>query len=601
MMRILVNGQALDIKDNANISFNKTNLLFAFDDAKAERTTSISVPATENNLRIFGLSQDFHTNGDFVRKKYDAQMYVGIVQKIGYFYVNSYDVNKREFACIFVSGETFILKELKDKGSVRYMRYTDAVNADISYSANEDFFPIPMVAKVLYRENRDETPTYDNNKVSYNLFQLITEILSKYNVSFTTEWNKNLRVISPNTDGLISKVSSRPQTSGETINSIEWGSLLQFGTETTVALNDIYGYVDKIGSGEIVSETWEFDYNIERYRVKALVLDTDISIKFPDNFPQSVMMIGNGFYGSATGSFVQQYHDYIQYAYVFNQLTGEGYIEGTSLAGRTIELHAGDTIAFFHMGNGIRSIDQSPDNFDDGYQAKIVELSPYPNGMNAFEFDLNFSTTNQANDYLEDRDVVSIMRDYLMIGGYLLNIENGVIVGKKYEELIDAPARDLENVISVGKLTRNVFDFAKRNFVQFNTDGGLVATRAPYFIDNETLKDENDVYNIEYATGDTYVESYGLELLVDYDIKEYTLGETTELSEAMMRIQFSLNPLIEWLCNKSTTLVVSVAMKHYEYEQIKNTDTFYFQGCKWAWTDAKWNDGKTTLTLVKIA
>ena len=116
MLRFNVSGEYIDLYEDTTLTFKKKNILFAFENIECERSASFSIPATQQNDKIFGLSRWLNTTGAGMRRRYEAQMQASMVTKDGYLYVDAYADGK--YKAIFVTGELLGLLRIKDAGKI---------------------------------------------------------------------------------------------------------------------------------------------------------------------------------------------------------------------------------------------------------------------------------------------------------------------------------------------------------------------------------------------------------------------------------------------------------------------------------------------------
>ena len=100
MVSFSVNGQALDMPAGLSLQFQRKNILFAFDSIQVERTTNFSIPATPNNMRIFGFANSHLTSGEDMRVKIPATLTYGVLTKSGVLHISKYNVKNKTFECV---------------------------------------------------------------------------------------------------------------------------------------------------------------------------------------------------------------------------------------------------------------------------------------------------------------------------------------------------------------------------------------------------------------------------------------------------------------------------------------------------------------------
>ena len=79
MTQLLCNGVLLDLYEDTNLQFKKTNSLFTFGEMSAERTTQFKLPSTPKNDRVFGLARIPAYDGAGMRRTFEAQLHCGTI------------------------------------------------------------------------------------------------------------------------------------------------------------------------------------------------------------------------------------------------------------------------------------------------------------------------------------------------------------------------------------------------------------------------------------------------------------------------------------------------------------------------------------------
>lgn len=151
-MKIICNGVSLDIPSDASLSFERSNILWAFNDVKNERTLQFKLPSTPTNERVFALANDPAFKGDGMRKRFVAQLQVGTICKDGVLYVESY--SKGAYNAVFVTNEYEELQTLRNAGKVSEIYLGDNMYTRLSDSTIQEFQPITA------RQSLDQTGYY---------------------------------------------------------------------------------------------------------------------------------------------------------------------------------------------------------------------------------------------------------------------------------------------------------------------------------------------------------------------------------------------------------------------------------------------------------
>ena len=615
MIRIIANGVELDIKENTKFSLTKKNPLFSFDNIELERTTNISIPATPKNVTVFAYANDYHTSGQAVRKQLDAQLYIGVVVYTGYLYVSSCDDN--DFNCTFVTGANFILKKIKDAGSIKSYYFPDDVLASQGAQATD---AVNIFDTIYYQTNRVKGEFASLNcSPSYDLYKVIQGCLNALGVPFRLDsrMENNRLILDSLSFGTKFVMTSQPSTSGTKKNelSINMVDSTYFSKGGKINVYNVFGQVFDTGGSPRYN--WKFYANQLAYELDAFVANDQIEITFGSDFRRDVALVidyiggetlgGDPetlFFGNFFGSDVR-----IEFDQVSGQLR---YIHGT-IAGKTFAIPRGANFGFVTIADEEFTGGTSAAQHSVGYIEQVITPPAFVDGMPFFEGDFEIkgaSGVATLYDNLEDRTLTDILKDICNIYGVLMYVENGVLIlDDTLESLLNSGDYfTLENIISQSDYVRKFADFEQVNTIDFESVGVPSALRlnVQYFVDNLILKKENNLHTISWNEG----EAEGKDVFIYYkedggnfdDLGNNTIAVARVGSGDyfMERVTKHKNRLIEELCIKSTQITVTCRMSILLYNSIREKTLLWHNGCKWMWRESKWNDNVATFTLAKI-
>lgn len=139
MMQLLCNNVFLDLYTDQSVTFTRKNILLAFDDIEVERTAEFTLPATEVNMRVFGMAHIPAYDGTTIMSGLPSYLYIGTVVKSGVLIVNSYE--GKEYHAVFYCGELLKLADIKASGKIsEYLTRTN-----LGATATYDKTPMPSM------------------------------------------------------------------------------------------------------------------------------------------------------------------------------------------------------------------------------------------------------------------------------------------------------------------------------------------------------------------------------------------------------------------------------------------------------------------------
>lgn len=575
MIQLLVNGNPLDLPQDLRIDFKKSNILFAFDNISFERTTSISLPKTTNNLVLFGFANDLHTYGQQMRVAVPADMYMGVVVKSGYLYVNSFSYSKNEFNCVFVTGEFIGLRALKELGKA-----TDAIDtyAYTKWNVVNDFAATYPIFHTFYQHSKEKV-----NKPSYYIGNLLTNMLTQAGIACEQYPINNLEVVLGDpkpiqaVEATITQTVLNPNPLTSSQDPVKYNNIALSGYAAP-AFKPIYD------SGGYTFEPVVV-FGIDRYYYPTyLECEMNIKMTFPTDFGAEFFLYGKrGTQGEMTF-----YGDYS-----FEDNNGVLTYQGTPLNGRTVELKKGDAFII------VSPNDYTHTNNTIGFYPNLISTSVF-NGIIIEGYDdFEDGDVILLRDNLPDISAIDILKIYAYLDGKVLwyNSEENKI----YFEQLNYNSYPIVyidgKVISRDSIERKFGDYAQNNLIEYAESEditGVLRLILNYPIDNKTIEDENVLYTIPFSEGRQFGESMQL-YMGDSDTIAYS-----SLNRRLYRTSLTRNTNLQSILNVSTAIEVKSKMTLFEFQQIKDKCRIGYDGAEWVWTDAQWSDGVATLSLSKI-
>lgn len=574
-------GRYIDLPANFSLQFVKKNAFFAFDNLEVERTTTFAVPKTPNNMQIFGFANDFHRQGEMMRRRVEAQMQNGLVVRDGYLYVSSF--NSTDFECIFVTGDLLFLQAIKELGD--WSEYIPAnivcgLNSPIISSGDSQSV---VAARVNYRTDGNVQPSW--------LLPRLAEFACA-NAGASVQWGDTLQRLEGQRI-IVGKPKGVPETQ---VTMRRWyidepTTSTPYPVENNVAIegNDTLGGVietDATLTLRKVSGSWEQPVESYGY-VKQWIARQNLSIRFSDDTPEDIFIGtvnnvgGVGFIGD--------------YSFAKNS-DGSVIVTGEPLAGRDIEITTGQTFLFF-TPDDLHSLAEEPLAIG-GWSISNNILVCSVTITGAEEQPEN--AVVRARDNVPEMNIVELLKVIAALTGQVLSVERGSVVF--VENVLGTTMRDDLHIIKWGKLTRAFSDYAQRNIVQFESDEDIVSVdrlRAVYTIDNVNLTKEKDLLTIPISEGAPSYWGSDRVIFVRGDFEGYTLALGI-FGVYMQQVQLITNGYLQGLCNSSTSVVMECRCNVLQFEQIKYHTRVWFDGSAWVWIEIRWSGEIAEFVLSRI-
>lgn len=579
MISIIVNGKHLDLPENINLQFQKSNILFAFDDAKTERTMSFSIPRTANNMQALDFSNDLHFAGTAMRGRLDAQLQINGVPKDGYLYVDSYGDDK--FNCVFVTGELLGLQKIREAGKLAdFITPTlGAMNNATTINANQSAFN--DYARIKYKTDGYMFPNWRMEAIALDVAQ---------NAGISVDWTNVFpqlnthRIIPPKAQGIpeqeihITRIPFERPTSTEPYPLLNGLILTTTGDDLSAILP-----IDETRLLREVAGTWEnpeFRYGYIR-QFKAM---QDLVLHFADNTSDDIFL---GFVDVGTGvAFLGDY------SFARN---GDGSVvtTGEPLKGRDVEINVGQLFMLF-TPNDEHYTDEQP-TYAGGYyisgylDCDIVIKGKDEQPENAFI---------RVKDNVPDITIVDYIKTLAALSGTLLAYDGTIrFIGNNmtYETIYS------KNVIEVNALRKTFGSYGQNNRIVFESGESVLENNRisiNYPIANINLATENELQRIPFSEG-------GLEY--DSDIPVGYVNSEDEVYTILMggyvylaRVTLPTNEYLQDLTIESTSISLKVFIKYFEFDAINYKKRIFYDGCLWTWTEASYSGDVVTLSLSKV-
>lgn len=559
--------------DERGVTLKRDNPWWRFCDVKLGRTVEFSVPATDYNRRRLLHGEDPAMYGDALRAKVEAQMVYegGCVQ--GMIEVTGYKGDA--FTCVFREGDSAWLDNLQDrklkdcKSTLKGTQWSQANTIQDADVATGD------IAIVRYDNDHGVLANWQLMP-STRLVAVIDDYLTNLGIDTT-----QITSIYPTSLWLIAStlnvgnqatvtVTAAAGDAGMTVSdhslfsvepiSVEWATAIVFGAYVGGGSTSAYGF-------------------------KAL---KTMQAVFPASFPNGVWLVK---WSSALRRCVTI---------------------GGELAGKTVDMAAGDTFFFASYSGGYMSYGAFY-----GWQETLATPANYTLSFDVAKVaQMTYGDEWEWRYNLPDITLFGLLKAAALTAGLELNVDAVArtvtmeLAGYGYDGNQHPDVRQLEDVIAVEEVRRCVGVWGagtKTATVGFDSEDYVenpIVTE--YGIDNDQLSEvkETKIPWSEGEAGDNGV----LVKDTSYD------GTTAKLAAKKMTVARAIGGMTylqrvrppqmrgyDDIAMNSTMLRVKAAYPVGELVGLTPRTTYVWRGIMYVWTEATWTDGVLSLTLQKVS
>lgn len=592
MIRLEIEGGALDLSAKINLQFKRQNEILAFNNLQVSRTTSFTLPATANNRKLLTYCNNLNEYGDFARGKVAALLTFDSIQLRGNLYVGK--CTSDEFECIFTFGDMLQLQALNETGSIflnpTHTDYVNYMTSTVQWTTTN--------ASAYFRALRYAT----GGSAVGNLPSVRMRTLIQYACA-DAGLNVDLSNISSD-DGYTRLLITSANGAGAT------GSI-KFSNKTTCVITGNDSRFSQFFSPTRVKVGINRDYTsgtASTYTGRATFYVNAVQVK-----AQCTLVFSGIPTGVALCKYVSGWTEYDQQCWEDLDYT----------SGDEIELASGTIISLINLSEAYmvnKAIDIDGASSWTGSATGWFDISG-GQWRSGFYFGETTATVGMTVDdtsdlasghriYLQnnlpDVTYTELLQSYAALNGKMLAYDS-VQERFYFTDLTDYTVKELTdtNVISVKSIERCYGDFAQHNLVTFaDDDDEKNPVRRDYAINNLNLDYENKFVEIPFYAGSESASGSGG--------SKYQLVTTDDcyiLAAVSDRVQYNVYysyrprikpiPTLEALCTQSTSVQVKVLMTAADYFGMKSNTAFGWHGCVWFWTEGSWSDGVAEFKLSK--
>ena len=572
-----------------SLQLQSKNVLFAFDSAEVERTTSFVLPRTATNDRIFAMAADPHNGGSQMRVKLTAQLqYSGGVFD-GYVYAQS--VKKDGYNCVLVFGALQGLQAIQQAGNIGDILTTPSkvINLATEPIVDADQAGDTECACVKYHDDTEvQWGAAAHPMPSLCLMSLLKRVLTAMGVTYTLPAYADEPAMYR--ERLVPAIDADGVDFG-TIRIQQNGTGMTITDNTTLSAVGLTPGVVQENMGSTSQEIFYASF----LGFSGVTQLTHLQVNFPLDFPSDVMLVYYGSYVGTAGILLPAdlyYKD------------ENGNMQGEPLAGRSVSIAA--NFAFCKTSE-IPSLINGHYTVSHPYTTAQVDVTLQ--FQQAYERQPMVLLDTQL---FKDLPLFDVIRTIAYTHGLLVdyNATDGLCFFSAHTHLTDAPRIELDGkIIAVEELTRKIDGYAARNIVELSgkKDGSVA-----YAIASTLLDAEKTLYKCPWGLGDISAEyktldyAYIKDAEYNEDLQVYAptdfesaLFRTPASGEYMECARMQTNSIITDICAKATTYKVTAKMSLLEYQAVTSRSVFLLGGIFYYWLDMKWQKDQSQITLVK--
>jgi len=576
MIYFKVDGVYLDIPKDLDLSFQKKNILFSFDDIELNRSQGFTLPRSKINDAFFQFSFRPDFDGAVTRVTHFAEMFYSGGKEDGI--LSCISANDKGYECVFIFGELRNLKKIKEAGKIS--EYFDASislewgDETAAAPANDVMYYHQLFAMLKYKTDAPESAWQHGINVlpSVRLDALIYMCCSSLSVGvvFTCPAEIHPRIILSNTLGLGAEVLIGYKKTVVGVSNL-----------TEIALSPA---IDGAEVGDFTFQCFNVHYLLLVIPIYAKTTVRTKGIRF--NRKMEVMFKAPT--AISTNKYPLWFLD----------------------PGDVVSFDEGDYFTFISRDTRkIHYFDGKPYMYGGGFAHS--ESGTF--GVRQLD-NISYNMTYYLKDNLPDVTLIDLLKTYAHIYNRLLFYDPEENKFSFFDgNFTNAPISLDDRIIKRTDVKRTIGTFAQKNKVVCDSEDYVLDVNKYgfyYNISNETIEKEKTIINIPFSEGN--ILSDGSVQYVKLSDLEYTGSEWKVVAKKptiaiagdqlyMTRIrQLGAANNINELFEISTTLNIKVQMYLFEFQKIKPKDVFLVGGIRYAYFSATWNKNIADLVLIKI-
>ena len=613
----------IDMPSGATLSIEDSNRMLNFD-IKAARTTTLKLPRTANNLRVFGYNSTLQSRygstiyGQQVGRTNvrECQVVIGDVVLEGKMYMLSMsDKDISVGVVLLIDNVVQVLEQYKD------MTVKDMVQGSSAYTDGGSVVVTDReLWGVYWYGNPMNKNALDNTLLmpSINLRRLMLSIMPTLSVGRVYGRIRNVRWIPKELQGADNIAATLQMTVGGGAYDEVYTGVIPQDTQQP-RLFDVVNTYRCFNAQRIDLQAWQVREGVE-----------SVERTFPDDIPDTIFCVRVWQYDPNTNTDVAD-KTFFEGGYSFDTAfygtttPPVRAITGTPLAGRkitiarTLEVDGAEQVLPFVL------VDIA--NFrNDAIRRGFNLLTTFDNAVTVsanLTDDVTELMTRDVKHYLADNaPEVKVIEMLQMLcelsNAYVAESSEGI---QLLPRVVADNVIHLRNVLEIKTIERKVKDYKRTNVVRFDSSDEVKQRQRitqAYNVPNNTLESEtNELFVIKGSEGQqmyggAWRNDFNVQREVDddgnvqrtytYDADKPMLFVGSVYNERGQRVTLPRFDVLAELCEVRWAVeVVSVATFTEYLRILKHPSTAVeFEGQRWVWDECKWSDGKMTIKMYRL-
>lgn len=596
-LKLIVNKIEIELAKNSKFAFSKQNQIWQFDRILLERSQSIKIPKTKKNMEIFGFSDRADFSGIEMRQTYDASLWYSGGNITGDLHI--VDFSEGYFNCIFVFGKNRIFKRIHESGKIKDFLYFDEHFAWDSMTYIVNGVQNPELLQ-LYQYEIENRANFEARGEKWNYMPST----SLYRILQAVEEKLDIQVSIPSAFiGFVQRIGIKLNGMKKFVGQFEPNKIL-FSNGIPSNFNNFYF----TQGGEISSVFPDF-------------YDSNFADKInEDAKPYYIQAIDSG---EVSYILIQDYKNnddgiFDKGIFIFrnNILIHKITTNNFTPISKTIHILEGDKIVFATRKkvNNIL-IAEKYDAENDFISCEEI--------VHGVEEKITYPDIYYLQPNLPKITTIDILKTISSLTSTAIYVENKTDKIKFFDyNFDDENFIELEGrVLSEHKTKRSILDYAQNNYIKFASSENIEESSKLILnlsINNENLIKEKDIYTIPFSDGNkgnydfisenNRLKISDIEVKIDNDgNKTYEFGKdkdtlflrSPKIDGKINQVYFEYSQL-PYIFQNSTSIELTIQQRLFEFMQIDELSVFLYKNKRWSWSDARWDNNRTRLSLIRL-
>lgn len=566
MIRFEIEGHRVELNESTRLQLKKTNMLFDFDNVQCERSTEFDIPATPNNQAIFEIASDEHAKPLTAYASRSATMTLGLVCLTGYAYISDYDARKRNYKCVFMTGELQKLLAVKNAGNLaEYLSLSDVVTYGDTESAAT--YKTQLFRPHRYRHSNDEEPIHPSiravslmNAAATYLGIGVPTLISLSPAYYARFMNRQIA-------GLGAFVGSIKTTDTQSLGNLNTLDVAAFNVAPIVQPKTGH-LIRRLAGGP------DTQFTINEY--EALVA---MRLTIASDAPSNLAII------SADDT----------YSYSGTPLIMP------PIAGQSVDIARGETFIVVDMD--YYSEPTTPTS-QAGYWNDRAFRASVSVSVEGVEGTAQVGDVVRAQDNIPEMTFVDLLKILAALNGSLLYY-NALSDSFEFVSLPTTPSSVFDitdRVIDIASVKRTALSYAKHNLIEFATSAYVPRSQriiVDYVVKNDNISDENQLLEIAFNEGS---RTEAGEFYFDDESGEDSIfaNPSSGFGTYMTRVSPTKDAALQSVLTRPVSIVVNARMTLQEFQSISPMTAILCRSARYFWTSSTWQNDVAEFELLQF-